>query len=550
MSTDLRTTADLSVPLEGLRRHRRARMTEGRVVFAVVLLCYLGAAGWFWRNHLIHVDAVSRVANAYYVLFSRDPHLAAVGFVWNPLPSLVMLPLLPLKALIPALTRDGLAAGLTSALFMAGTVAVGNDIFRRMGVSAVPRTALTVLLALHPMMIIYGGNGTSEACFMFFLVLSVRGLLIWLTGQRPESLVALGLSLSLAYGARYEALAPGVAVPAVVAAVTWWRGRGRARWRYATAQTDAVIVGLPVFLAVAGWALASKIIVGQWFATFSSEYGNSAQVASNAQGIESVTGVTLGARTAYALHQILGLQPLVPLLLILAAVMAVRRRDPRMIAPLTVLGAVLAFDELAFLAGGSFGWLRFQITVVPLAALLAGALLAAPPGAPATRGRSWRSARVRRLSTVAVAVLAAALAVPTTVVTLRSPVLAREESDWFTRAGVTGAAQRTGLDQQIARDIDGMALPDGAVIADSAYAFAIILASGKPRQFIITPDRDFAASLADPRRHRVRYLLQSAFGPADAVRAGARDAGSRPEHTWTDTSGAVRWSLIPVPSRP
>jgi hypothetical protein len=521
----------------------------------VAVLCYLGAAWWFWRNHLIHVDAISRVANAYYTLFSRHPHLAAVGFVWNPLPSLALLPMLPLKALMPALTRDGLVAGLASALFMAGTVAVGNDIFRRMGMSAMPRAALTVLLALHPMMLIYGGNGTSEACFMFFLVLSVRGLLQWLADQRAESLVVLGLSLGLAYGARYEALAPGVAVPAVVAAVSWWRGRGRPRWRYATAQTDAVLVGLPVFLAVAGWALASKIIVGQWFATFSSEYGNSAQVDSNAHGIESVTGAALGARTAYALHQILGLQPLVPLLLILAVVMAIHRHDPRMLAPLAVLGSVLAFDDLAFLAGGSFGWLRFQITVVPLAVLLAGVLLAAPgapPAAPTTvHGPSWRpSARVRRVATVVVAVLAAALAIPTTVVTLRSPALAREESDWFTDAGVTSAAQRTGLDIRIAHDIDDMALPDGSVITDSAYAFAIILASRKPRQFIITSDRDFAASLADPRRHRVRYLLVSDFGPADAVRAGAHDAGSHPDRTWTDGAGAVRWSLIPVADRP
>jgi hypothetical protein len=27
-------------------------------------------------------DALSRTANAYYVLYSRDPHLAAIGFIW------------------------------------------------------------------------------------------------------------------------------------------------------------------------------------------------------------------------------------------------------------------------------------------------------------------------------------------------------------------------------------------------------------------------------------------------------------------------------------
>ena len=49
---------------------------------------YLGVAMWFWQSGLVPGDALSRVANGYYTLFSRDPHLAAVGFVWNPLPSL------------------------------------------------------------------------------------------------------------------------------------------------------------------------------------------------------------------------------------------------------------------------------------------------------------------------------------------------------------------------------------------------------------------------------------------------------------------------------
>ncbi|WP_344406082.1 hypothetical protein, partial [Dactylosporangium fulvum] len=375
----------------------RVRFTEGRIVFFAALLCYLVVAWWFWHRQLIPGDSASRVANAYYVLFSRDPHLAAVGFVWNPLPSLLLLPVLPFKAVVPALTAGGLLAALSSALFMAGTVVAGNDTFRRLGVSRPSRIVLTVLLAAHPMTMIYAGNGMSEACFMFFLVLSARALLRWLADGRSQSLVPLGLSLGLAYGARYEALAPGLAVPVVVGAVSWWRGRGRARWRYATAQADTVLVAMPVVLSVAGWAIASKIIVGQWFATFSSSYGNAAQVAANARGIHAVTGEAFGDRVVYALNQLLGLQPVLPLLLVLTAVVALRRRDLRMLAPTTVFGAVLAFGNAAFLTGNSFGWLRFQIAAVPLTVLLTAILLAGPAHrpaavgvAPADRGRRSR----------------------------------------------------------------------------------------------------------------------------------------------------------------
>ncbi len=94
------------------------------VVLGLCALVYLAVAVWFWRAQLVPGDATSRIANAYYTLYSRDPHLAAIGFVWNPLPSLMLLPFLPLKALIPALTQQSLLAVLVSAAFMTGVVAL------------------------------------------------------------------------------------------------------------------------------------------------------------------------------------------------------------------------------------------------------------------------------------------------------------------------------------------------------------------------------------------------------------------------------------------
>jgi len=55
------------------------------------------------------VDTVARTANAFYVLFSRYPHLGAIGFVWTPLPSLLALPLVALKNVWPGLVRDAVA---------------------------------------------------------------------------------------------------------------------------------------------------------------------------------------------------------------------------------------------------------------------------------------------------------------------------------------------------------------------------------------------------------------------------------------------------------
>src|SRR3954469_15365368 len=85
----------------GRRQRMRLQLhwpSERAVVFWMSAAVYLTAAVYFVLiRHSIFGDALSRVANAQYVLSSRDPHLASIGFVWNPLPSLVLVPFVPLR---------------------------------------------------------------------------------------------------------------------------------------------------------------------------------------------------------------------------------------------------------------------------------------------------------------------------------------------------------------------------------------------------------------------------------------------------------------------
>jgi hypothetical protein len=85
------------------------RITEPVAAFLVAAVVYLVVAALMAGHNIVFADAMSRVGNAYYVLFSRDPHLPAIGFVWNPLPSLVLLPLLPFRFLAPWLVSNGIA---------------------------------------------------------------------------------------------------------------------------------------------------------------------------------------------------------------------------------------------------------------------------------------------------------------------------------------------------------------------------------------------------------------------------------------------------------
>ena len=532
---------------------RRVRVREGAVVFAICAVLYLVVAWWFWRNQVIPSDAISRVANAYYTVYSRDPHMAAMGIVWNPLPSFLLLPLLALKSVFPALATDGLASALVSALCMAGFVTVVVDTLGRLGVRTVARICLAVVLALHPMIVIYGGNGMSEALFLLLLAVAARAILLWLTARRHGHLVVAGLSLGLAYSARYEALAAAGATVLLVAAASWWSHRHEPLRRFQLAQADVALIAFPVALSVGLWAMIGRIVSGEWFPTLTSAYGNSAQVEANRAAIESVTGETAAARIWYAFEQIVGLQPVLAVLVLAGVVLAADRRDVRIAGPLAIFGAVSVFHLLIFVQGSSFGWLRFQIVAVPLAVLICGVLLAAPASSgPGVHARSGWSGPGRMAGAVAV-VVAAAIGIPAGVVALGDPALAREESAWVTASGRAHASAVTGLNQAIAAEIDAMGLPEGAVTTDSAYAYGIILATARPEQFVISSDRDFAATLADLRGHDVQYLLVSTEGPADAVRtaypetvtAGAAPAGSR---VWSDTDGVPVWRLVPVAS--
>ena len=73
-----------------------SRLTsEGGLVFLISFAIYFAISMLLDFKYLaFEGDAVSRLANAFYVLHSRDQHFAAIGFVWNPLSSLLDLPFL------------------------------------------------------------------------------------------------------------------------------------------------------------------------------------------------------------------------------------------------------------------------------------------------------------------------------------------------------------------------------------------------------------------------------------------------------------------------
>ncbi|MFT3716329.1 MAG: glycosyltransferase family 39 protein [Gordonia sp. (in: high G+C Gram-positive bacteria)] len=514
------------------RPSRRLTLT----VFAVCWVIYL-AVGIYLAvdQQYFFGDALSRVQAAQSVLYSRDPHLSAIGFIFTPLTAVVQLPLIALSPWFPALTADALSSVIMSSAFMAGAVAVLTGVARDRGVPPALTLVVVGAFAVNPMIVLYGANGMSEAPAVFFIVWAARCLIRWVDTDDVHELVSAGIALALGFLTRYD-LGAAAGLAAFFVAVVSYRRPQRTDKKRQRALIDAALVLAPAGIAFVAWALTSWIINGELLAQFTSEYGNAAIIAQSGGTGSTTTGQALG----FSVTEMLIMAPLLPVLL--AAVFVVRARRRRLyplVAVLVVCVAVLGFQTFTYLRGSTFGFLRFYLTVVPLAAVVA--LLAVP----ATRLVPWRRlgreatlptiADLRRFVYAGLAVLAAVamvLAVPVTVAGMGSPKHAPQEFALRTvvdpdprsvdKEYLDGrkVARTFSTERSLADYLDSLNLPDGSVLTDTVYGFAVVVRSRHPKQFVIPSDQDFPEILNDPVHFGVKYMLSvpdTGRGKSDAL---------------------------------
>jgi hypothetical protein len=484
--------------------------TSPWLAFLLPLAVYLVAGALLaFHYESFHGDAQNRVANAFYVLFSRDPHLAAIGFVWNPLPSLAVLPLLPFKFIWPALTERAFAGNIVSALFMAGAVYQMHEIFRDLRVRWLVRAVLTGLFALHPMIVYYGGNGMSEASFLFGLLLAARYLSRWLAQRDLLSLAAAGGALGLAYLTRPEAIFAAFSATVLVLVV------GTVRKGLGNGIALAVGFAAPWVFSVAVLAGISLVVTGHAFEQFSSVYGTASQV----QVIEGLGSDALEAEpVSFVMRQVSALAPFLGVATGLALVMAAWRRDLRALAGLIVVGSVLAFAVASFLLGQTIGSTRYFISAVPLTVFLAGQLVAGGSQPTSDGFISFVGRKVAAYGLGAVAVVLVASGLPANATALQDSAIDPEDNSYLSyifdpqrELGEAAAESEARFDTAsgIARHLDGLGLGDGSILVDNFTTCVpfVLLISEDPKQFVITNDRDFEAALAAPGEFGVEYLL-------------------------------------------
>ncbi|WP_245847644.1 ABC transporter [Dietzia natronolimnaea] len=484
-------------------------------VFCAFTLLYLAVGLYLSLGaNYLQGDALSRVADTRAALLSRDPHLAAIGFIFTPLTALAQLPLVSLSGWFPGLTRWSLTAVAVSAPAMAAAVTQIHALATERRCPAWFTWGVTLVFGLHPMIVYYGANGMSEALFVFFVVWAVRRLVRWMTTDDVHDLMVAGFALGMSYLARYDALAASGAATLVVVVVSYRRSR-----RTETAILDGVILAAPTALAFLVWAATSWLVTGSALAQFSSRYGNAAI-------LEQSGGGSTGGLSAleFSAAEIVVLAPALGVVLLVCVVLAVRRRDPEPLAAV-VLVAVLGFAVFTYLRGMTFPFLRFYISAIPLLVVLAvfcvprgGVMTTRRPGPRATARTQDRLAGGRLVPVGMLLLLAAG--VPFSAVAMVSPSLSQEQHALHAvilpesgdrspelRLQQEAIVASFDTERRLADYLDSLGLPDGAVIMDTVHGFPIIASTTRPEQFVIPSDRDFVEILNDPAANGVQFLL-------------------------------------------
>jgi len=349
--------------------HTGQAVTAG-IIGAVVAL----AVGLFLRfhDHIIIGDAFSRVMNAYFVIIRPEIHLAALGFIWNPLPSFLEIPFVALRGMWPALLTKAVAGVLVGALFGGGLQAYFMyRILDRLGLPLWMRVAWTALYCLNPIILFYNSNGLVDGEGLAAMLGALDAALVYVQGNGLSAIMRSGIWLAVCFLIEYEAVPMAFFIGLGLLIGFMREGRG---WKQA--ESAVVALGFPIFTAGVSWMFLNWMIMKNPFYFADSIYGNASQAKVSVRAKTIMEALILHDR-----HHILRSAltvghwsylfiPVIPAFLCVLYLGLRRKRDT---FAWILLGATVAVPTLQwgmFYLGISGGWVRYFIEYVPMGFLL------------------------------------------------------------------------------------------------------------------------------------------------------------------------------------
>ena len=485
-------------PIDKERSQLRPR--ESLLIFLASFLLYFAIGIVCYKVlHIGNGDALSRTANAYYVLYSRDAHLASIGFLWPPLPSLLQIPLLPIMKALDCLPLSG---SLVTSLFGALSLVMLNIVLAKLKLPEWLRWILVLLTMLHPDFIHLSAIGMAEPILIFFILLAIWGYMQMPYGTR--SWVICGVGLALAFLVRYESLGlmAGVAVSVVV---LFWSDLTGTRQEL---EGKLLAVLVPPAYVVAVWMFLNWIVMDNPIYFVSSEYSlsnatDTAQIAGRAHALYLAWG-NIFQTTAYTFKRLTQQNLSFVLGAMVMTIAAFLRRNRKMVGLLIILLDIPFFTAGLIFIGSLSTWFRYWVYAVPFGAIIIGAI------------HNLMKRGVYRNMMMVLLVVLFALSIPFSLQTLHTD--SSLELD-LQRLGAYTFAPQTEPDLRmddgyyafyndgpiLAAKIDEFS-EKGLVMMDASKSHFVIIEVAHPERLMITNDRDFQDALRDPRG-KVDYIL-------------------------------------------
>lgn len=457
---------------------------DSLVMFLIIFVSELigGIYLGYFKGVLLN-DAFSRTANAFYVLYVKPARLASVGFVWNPLPSILQLPFIELSKLWRPIVSCGISAAIVTSSSAAVSAVILFDVFTRFDIQKKYSVPIIFLYVLNPFIFFYGMNGMSEEIFFLFAIYTVANMTLWMKEGSPEYIIKIAFALTFAFFCRYEAVPFAAAVGFAVLINIFFGKREKIfipidmkREKYYYAEGTAIVLYAPLVYGILIWIFLCWTITGNPLYFLNSTYSNMAQ-----SQLTKPVGSFLKIAEYVAVRSV----PFLPLFFgIVIARLATRRLLKSDFFMLCILvSAMIVFHFLMLVKGSSYGWLRFFSYALPIC-------IAWVPYEMSEIRDTFRRAifKILCMSLVVSSIFTAKA--------LANPVISVEEQ----YAVVTRECIQVS-------DYINEELPDSKIMMDSFVTSAIILNVKNVDNLLVSSSVDFDEALNNPAKYGIEYIL-------------------------------------------
>lgn len=446
------------------------------LLFTIFFILYL-AIGYFFAIDLqvYHNDAVARTALSFFTVLGRDPHLAAVGFVWQPLPSLIQVPLiLLLKPLGLMMLSGPIITALSGALSVVIIYHIGLLLLSGKKLFS---TLTAALFGLNPMIALYSTIGTSEMIFCACLLGGSYFLIKWFNNSKHAHLLLASFFISLSFWSRYESIIAfgGCVVLLLLKSITDKVGLKKI-------ESTILLFSVPFIYSVLFWIVINWLIMKDPFYFLDSPYSNSSftnTLKSNLQNLD-YSYHSVGGSILYVLKRVISLSPILAVLPL--ALISFKKSAKEKIMNLnSLLFLVLPYISILFFhiyllyKGESEGWLRFYIY-----AIIAGTLLAL-----------FLIRKGKKYVTYLIFILLLSGSFMTAY-TMNNPSMGKEEQSFIKKLLNHNANlpfSSNYIDQKNVASL--MNATQGKILVDTTDGFGIPLFSKDPTRYVITSDVDY-----------------------------------------------------------